>query len=177
MYRLRQISIKTANLNPSCSALLKRAAATGPNSSSKHADGSSFVIQAVGEKDMVGPPDKVSNIRPIRFHIPANESPVEKEYRLTRQEVLQWNQDFWSNHNTKFLKERNEFIENEQRKKCNNDPLSADEMSVFYKQFLDNNWQVHVKYNAEWYKKNIGLMLQSFKILVLKSFGRLNRSS
>lgn len=53
---------------------------------------------------MIGPPDKISNIRPVLFHIPENESLPEKEYRLIRQEVLQWNQEFWTDHNTRFVK-------------------------------------------------------------------------
>jgi apoptogenic protein 1 len=79
-----------------------------------------------------------------------------------------------------FVKEREQFIKDGQKKKAlaggdSKETLSADEMSVFYKQFLDKNWQVHVKYNAEWYRKNIGLMLQSFKIQVLKTLGRLSK--
>lgn len=53
---------------------------------------------------MIGPPDKISNIRPVLFHIPENESLQEKEYRLIRQEILQWNQEFWTDHNTRFVK-------------------------------------------------------------------------
>lgn len=36
--------------------------------------------------------------------------------------------------------------------------LTADEMSVFYKAFLDKNWKAHINYNIEWYKKNVTLL-------------------
>ncbi|XP_059477155.1 cytochrome c oxidase assembly factor 8 [Neocloeon triangulifer] len=150
---------------------------TSQNSPNQNENESGFVIQPVGEKDMVGPPDKVSNIRPVIFHVPVNESVAEKEYRQKRQEVLQWNQEFWTKHNLRFIKEREEFVKIQQQRKGNNETLCADEMSIFYKRFLDENWQVHVKYNGDWYKKNIGLMLQSFKIQILKSLGRLNGKS
>lgn len=37
--------------------------------------------------------------------------------------------------------------------------LNADDMSIFYKQFLDKNWQSHVNYNITWYKKNIKILV------------------
>jgi len=36
--------------------------------------------------------------------------------------------------------------------------LTADDMSVFYKQFLDKNWQSHFNYNIAWYKRNIKIL-------------------
>lgn len=53
--------------------------------------------------------------------------------------------------------------------------LTSDEMSIFYKKFLDENWLVHVKYNKEWYKKNLGLLLLSFRVQLLKSFQMLQK--
>lgn len=51
--------------------------------------------------------------------------------------------------------------------------LSADEMSVFYKAFLDKNWKAHISYNIEWYKKNfkllrLGLHVRLRKLLKIK---------
>lgn len=37
-------------------------------------------------------------------HVPADETPIEKELRLKRIEVEQWNQKFWTNHNQNFVK-------------------------------------------------------------------------
>lgn len=54
--------------------------------------------------DLIGPPDPISNLRPIRFFEPINEDPIEKKFRLKRQEVQKWNQDFWTSHNEKFIK-------------------------------------------------------------------------
>lgn len=42
--------------------------------------------------------------------------------------------------------------------------LSDDEMSVFYKRFLDQNHQMHVKYNLTWYRKNLELLIMSFRV-------------
>lgn len=42
--------------------------------------------------------------------------------------------------------------------------LNADEMSDFYKDFLDKNWKTHVKYNVEWYKKNFRILFLSLAV-------------
>lgn len=55
------------------------------------------------DRDYIGPADKVSNLRPVIRYIPEDETPVEKELRLKRIEIEQWNQNFWANHNHKFL--------------------------------------------------------------------------
>ena len=54
--------------------------------------------------DWVGPRDHDSNMRLIRFHVPPNETPLEKEYRLLREDTQKWHQEFWSNHNRNFFK-------------------------------------------------------------------------
>lgn len=54
--------------------------------------------------DYIGPPDQLSNLRLVVRHIPADETPIEKELRLKRMEAHQWNQSFWANHNQKFFK-------------------------------------------------------------------------
>jgi len=106
--------------------------------------------------DLVGPPDPVSNLRPIKYHIPKHESLVERQLRLKRIEVAKWNHEFWTSHNLRFIKERETY------KKClakkGISTATADQMSEFYKDFLDKNWKTHLIYNFEWYKKNISIV-------------------
>lgn len=47
-------------------------------------------------------------------------------------------------------------------------PLSAEEMSVFYKAFLDKNWKTHLRYNFEWYKKNAELVLLHLRVKIFQ---------
>nr|XP_030739109.1 apoptogenic protein 1, mitochondrial isoform X2 [Globicephala melas] len=61
--------------------------------------------------DWIGPPDKYSNLRPVHFYIPENESPLEQKLRELRQETQEWNQQFWANQNLTFLKEKEKFID------------------------------------------------------------------
>lgn len=48
--------------------------------------------------------------------------------------------------------------------------LTADEMSVFYKAFLDKNWKLHLNYNKEWYKKNFTLLRLAIRVKLNKLF-------
>ena len=60
--------------------------------------------------DWVGPPDKVSKIRPIRLRRVDNESKAEGEYRLARQALSEWNSAFWKYHNELFESKKAEFV-------------------------------------------------------------------
>lgn len=56
------------------------------------------------DKIWIGPPDPVSNIRPVKFPDHPDESSIEYKFYKQQAETIQWNQDFWSKHNTKFFK-------------------------------------------------------------------------
>ncbi|KAJ0180256.1 hypothetical protein K1T71_003660 [Dendrolimus kikuchii] len=116
--------------------------------------------------DMVGPPDPVSNLRRIVFREPSNETELEKKYRELRLEVQEWNQNFWTQHNLRFFNEREEYLKKHLPEGKQN--LTADEMSVFYKRFLDKNWKTHIQYNIDWYKKNITLLGLAMQVKIRK---------
>ncbi|CAH0718727.1 unnamed protein product, partial [Brenthis ino] len=117
---------------------------------------------------MIGPPDPVSNLRKIIFKEPKNETNLEKKYRKLRHEVQEWNQNFWTQHNSRFFKERKAYLKKNLPEGKTN--LTADEMSVFYKAFLDKNWKTHLSYNKEWYMKNFTLLTLAIQIKIKKIF-------
>ncbi|GFN85596.1 Apoptogenic protein 1, mitochondrial [Plakobranchus ocellatus] len=125
---------------------------------------------AMGKSDIYGPPDPISNIQTIRFYIPPDETPTEKKFRLQRAEVLDWNHKFWTDHNTKFFKEKGDFVKSikstgkDQSKKT----TPAEQMSVFYRKFLNENRKDHLRYNKEWYKKNISLLWPAFLVFFIR---------
>lgn len=97
-----------------------------------------------------------------------------------------WNQEFWATHNTNFnrvnsryfkwphlkqsrFQKRQEYIDKHQVPGEETRQLSADEMSEFYKSFLDSNWKTHLKYNAEWYKKNFALLFLALRVSLEKN--------
>ncbi|KPJ07392.1 UPF0671 protein CG14806 [Papilio machaon] len=113
---------------------------------------------------MVGPPDPVSNLRRIVFKQPNDETKLEKKYRELRMDVQEWNQKFWTQHNSSFFQEREEYLK--QNLPEGKQTLTADEMSVFYKSFLDKNWKAHLTYNLQWYKKNITLLKLAIQVRI-----------
>lgn len=54
--------------------------------------------------DIIGPPDPVSNLRPIIRRVLFNETKLQRQLRKLQDETQSWNQQFWSVHNTKFIK-------------------------------------------------------------------------
>lgn len=119
--------------------------------------------------DCVGPPDPQSNIRVVNFYIPHDETPLEYRYRMSRVATQEWNQKFWADHNDKFRKMKEEFIKAKLREKYEDDDLirktlSAEEMSQFYKGFLDESRPSHLDYNKEWYKRNVNNLILAAKV-------------
>ena len=56
------------------------------------------------KSDWVGPRDRDSNMRLIKFHVPPTETALEKDYRLMREDTQNWHHEFWSKHNRNFFK-------------------------------------------------------------------------
>lgn len=117
--------------------------------------------------DWIGPPHPLSNLRPVVYRVPQDESELERQLRQLRQETEDWNHDFWTKQNISFSKEKEEFIivqlksqgltllDNNGRRRH----LTSEEMAVFYKTFLDKNRTRHASYNREWYRRNFSITL------------------
>ncbi|XP_076984557.1 cytochrome c oxidase assembly factor 8 [Tamandua tetradactyla] len=131
--------------------------------------------------DWIGPPDKYSNLRPVQFHIPENESPLEQKLRELRRETQEWNQQFWANQNLTFSKEKEEFIHSRLKAKGlglraetgQKVTLNAEEMADFYKEFLNKNFQKHMYYNRDWYKRNFAITFFMGKVALERVWKRL----
>lgn len=121
--------------------------------------------------NILGPPDKVSNIRPILRYKSANESNLQKELRLKRAEAHDWVNNFWTKHNETFAREKSDFTARNRRAGEENVP--ADKMSEFYKAFLDKNWKNHFNFNLNWYKMNFNLLLLAFRVNVEQNVKKL----
>lgn len=131
----------------------------------------------LGEKyDLIGPADKISNLRPVRSFIPENESQVEKDYRLLKDNIFEFNQQYWTQQNLKFIESRKKFIEKHRidQKILNknkleqleiNDP-NNDQMNEFYKEFLNENYFNHYEYNRLWFRKNLSLLWPACKVVM-----------
>ncbi|KAM4853201.1 cytochrome c oxidase assembly factor 8 [Thomomys bottae] len=133
--------------------------------------------------DWIGPPDKYSNLRPVHFYVPENESPLERKLRKLRQETQEWNQQFWANQNLTFSKEKEEFIHSRLKTKGpglttdagQKATLTAEEMADFYKEFLSKNFQKHMCYNRDWYRRNFTITFFMGKVALERIWNRLTQ--
>ncbi|KAM9340773.1 cytochrome c oxidase assembly factor 8 [Symphorus nematophorus] len=117
--------------------------------------------------DWIGPPNPLSNLRPVVYRVPEKETELEKRLRHLRQETEDWNHDFWTKQNINFSKEKEAFIISQLKAKGltvrdeegRRRSLNSEEMAVFYKSFLDKNRIRHANYNNEWYRRNFTITL------------------
>ncbi|KAI8602319.1 hypothetical protein EDD21DRAFT_80937 [Dissophora ornata] len=110
------------------------------------------------DKFLVGNPHPVSNLRPVKYQIPENESPKDREFRERCERVDAFNQNFWVNNNTMFIKAKAEY-EEKIRAQNGNQPVTTEELSIFYKDFLDKAYDRQMTYNRQWWVENVGLLL------------------
>uniref|UniRef100_A0A0K8RMP4 Uncharacterized protein n=1 Tax=Ixodes ricinus TaxID=34613 RepID=A0A0K8RMP4_IXORI len=116
---------------------------------------------------LVSPPDPVSNLRHVKLRVPENESAAEAQFRTQYTAVQDWNQEYWTKHNTDFQRKKDEFtrrkLEEYSRQGIKKENVPAEEMAEFYRTFLNDNHQKHMQYNWTWYKKNFGLLWPAIK--------------
>ncbi|GLV34575.1 Gle1 RNA export mediator [Carabus blaptoides fortunei] len=129
-------------------------------------------VSSAFTQDMIGPPHPVSNLRPVIWFRSPSETRLQRKLRTLRQDTQHWNQQFWETHNTKFIQERKMYVQQHLVANGEKQNLTADEMSGFYKEFLDKNWHNHVTYNFHWYKRNFAILFLSMVVNVERVFQR-----
>uniref|UniRef100_A0A8C5X6J6 Cytochrome c oxidase assembly factor 8 n=1 Tax=Malurus cyaneus samueli TaxID=2593467 RepID=A0A8C5X6J6_9PASS len=139
--------------------------------------GLGFRPPAHSHSDWIGPPDKHSNLRPVIFYVPPEESALERRLREARQEAQDSNQRFWARHNRAFRQEKEEFIYSRLKAKGlemrdesgQKATLSAEEMADFYKDFLSKNFKKHLLYNRDWYKRNFTITFLMGQVALVRA--------
>jgi len=117
--------------------------------------------------NLVGPRDYRSNIRKIIYVKSQDESTKEKSFRKQQQELNSWHHGFWENQNEKFQKSKKAFLKLRSRDiETETHKEFADDLSKFYKDFLDGNYQVHSKYLREWYGGNFQLLWTGLQVSI-----------
>uniref|UniRef100_A0AC34QWE2 tRNA-guanine(15) transglycosylase-like domain-containing protein n=2 Tax=Panagrolaimus sp. JU765 TaxID=591449 RepID=A0AC34QWE2_9BILA len=114
--------------------------------------------------DWVGPPDKLSKIRPIKLRRVDNETEYEENYRKNREKLAEWNSNFWSKHNELFDKKKEEFRKEKKKELGRLGQITPADMSIFYKQFLNERAASLREYNNEWYRKNFSLLGPAIRV-------------
>ncbi|PVU90680.1 hypothetical protein BB561_004772 [Smittium simulii] len=105
---------------------------------------------------MVGQPDPVSNLRPFKLFKPFDETKAERCYRLLREEAERYNQDFWSSNNLAFQKGITDL---ETKAASEGRKVSDQELSEYYKLYLNSSYIRHATYNRGWWKRNVFMIV------------------
>ncbi|AWP15975.1 putative apoptogenic protein 1 mitochondrial [Scophthalmus maximus] len=164
---LRPVALLAPPRPHTASAVIGRFCSSAQTQRVKAAKRSTFRPAAGSTHDWIGPPNPLSNLRPIVYHVAEDESELEGRLRRLRQETEDWNHNFWTQQNITFTKEKDAFIishlkaegltvRDEQGRRRS---LGCEDMATFYKSFLDTNRTRHVNYNKEWYRRNFTITL------------------
>lgn len=100
-----------------------------------------------------------------------------------RQETQEWNQQFWAKQNLSFNKEKEEFIYSRlhakglRAKSGQRATLDAEEMADFYKDFLSKNFQKHMCYNRDWYRRNFAITFFMGKVALERLWSKLRQTA
>ncbi|ORX43487.1 hypothetical protein DM01DRAFT_328172 [Hesseltinella vesiculosa] len=109
---------------------------------------------------MIGLPDPISNLRPVKYFVRSNESPEEKQWREMQQEADTFNQTFWTNNNVMFAEAKQAY---EDKLIASGQEVTAEALSVFYKDFLDKAYDRQMAYNRAWWKRNVAMLYPGLK--------------
>ncbi|KAI8376935.1 hypothetical protein BD560DRAFT_391209 [Blakeslea trispora] len=113
--------------------------------------------------DMIGTPDPISNLRPVKYYVPSDETEEQREWRESCQKVDDFNEKFWHANNTLFVEAKAKY---EAQLKESGQEITAEAMSIFYKDFLDKAYDRQMEYNRAWWKMNIAQLYPGFKAAI-----------
>ncbi|PVV02059.1 hypothetical protein BB560_003498, partial [Smittium megazygosporum] len=105
---------------------------------------------------LVGQPDPTSNLRPIKLFIPYNETKAEKCYRMLWDRSQEYNSEFWTKNNQDFQKGIDKL---EEKAKSENKSVSESDLENYFREYLNQSYEKHKKYNRGWWKLNLSLLI------------------
>ncbi|KAI0705813.1 hypothetical protein BC835DRAFT_1403653 [Cytidiella melzeri] len=147
-----------------------------------------FHISAV-RRDLVGPPDPISNLRPVVYDdappLPPTEvrhpyslrefrgDTREYQWKIQRQELDAFNHAFWTDSNTRFTAAKQAFLSSLPESCTEEDKEHA--LSDFYKSWLVQEEPRQKEYTANWQRRNrmnvlLGARLQYQKFMARLGF-------
>ncbi|PIA15105.1 hypothetical protein COEREDRAFT_30653, partial [Coemansia reversa NRRL 1564] len=104
---------------------------------------------------LLGPPHAISNIRPVKFYIPPDETLTEKRYREMREEAVQQDHEFWLDNNTRFEQGKLSFEQQVAEKKGQ---CTMDDLSVYFHQYQVDSYTRHLEYNRYVWKRSLRMI-------------------
>ena len=146
-----------------------------------------------GPYDLIGPADKISNLRAYKYYVPVDEAKCERDYRRLREEVYEFNHQYWTEQNLKFIDAKKKYLDKKRVEQLylkmngaedaddeaspNTDPeANTRQMNEFYKQFLNENYINHYEYNKKWFNYNFAMIIPAIRVYLYRKVNR-NKSA
>ncbi|KAJ1991119.1 hypothetical protein GGI25_003563 [Coemansia spiralis] len=107
---------------------------------------------------LVGPPHPISNIRPIKFYVPADETPAERTYRELREEAVAKDHEFWLNNNMHFEQGKMDF---ERKAIQEKGQCTIDDLSEYFAKYQTDSYDRHLAYNRYVWRRNLQMIWPS----------------
>ncbi|KAJ2397648.1 hypothetical protein GGI23_003458, partial [Coemansia sp. RSA 2559] len=124
------------------------------NSKSKVVIDTSRVGSLLPGQILVGPPHPISNIRPIKFYIPSDETSIERKYRELREHAVARDHEFWLDNNMRFEQGKADF---ERHTVVTKGACTLDDLSDYFKQYQVDSFDRHLEYNRYVWKRNLAM--------------------
>ncbi|KAJ2845432.1 hypothetical protein J3B02_004683 [Coemansia erecta] len=109
---------------------------------------------------LVGAPHPLSNIRPVRFYVPLDETPQELTYRKLRESALAQDHAFWLDNNRRFEQGKVEF---ENRTVAEKGSCTLDDLSVYFRRYQEESYARHLRYNREVWRRNLRMVVPGIR--------------
>lgn len=118
-------------------------------------------FSALSEQRIVSKPQLLSRLRYVEVIKRQDETRDERAYRLHYEELQKWNNHYWAENNELFNKSKADYIKRNFGNIDEQEALSHDQLSDFYRDFLEENRDRHVEYNRIWYGNHLSLLSNS----------------
>ena len=94
------------------------------------------------------------------FHVKEKDSNIkecqEREYWSALSSTQKWHHEFWSRNNAQFAADKAQFIQD--FKVAQSRAPSSEDLSLFYKTYLNQHHQRHLDYYRQWWLRNLHLL-------------------
>ncbi|KAK7693445.1 hypothetical protein QCA50_003013 [Cerrena zonata] len=142
-------------------------------------------------KDIVGPPDQVSNLRPVIY----DDAPIlppdgvrhpyslreftgdtrEYHWKMQRQQLDAYNHEFWTDSNTRFEAAKQAYLDSLPSSCTLEDQETA--LSVFYSKWVKQETARQQQYCTEWRKRNWSNIMLGARVKYQMLWSKITRSS
>lgn len=118
-------------------------------------------LGTISEKRIVGKPQILSRLRYVNIVERPDETNEEKAYRAQYEDLQNWNNKYWAENNELFNQSKANYVKEHFGDIAEEEALSHDKLALFYREFLEQNRDKHVRYNRIWYRNHIALLSSS----------------